>query len=374
MSAEPIPIFTDHQDFYVPTFQVKVGGKAQGQQVIRDIIQVTYKDNIAELDTFDITINNWDAETRAFKYSDDDLFDPGKEVELWMGYMGKDSLRLMVRGQITGLHPSFPSGGGSTLAVSGLNLLHKLRSDKVSHAYVKMTDTAIAKEIAGRLGIELKPNPAQNEPVYDYVLQSNELDIMFLMHRARRAGYELYVEEEGADGHSNPPKLVFGVSEAVKQPTYELAYGRSLIEFKPELTTVDQVAEVTVRSWDPVNKVAIEETAKRSEIGIKGVGAAGNQNAIEQSFKQRREIVATTPVNTKAEAKAMALQALTDNAKELVKATASTVGLPDLRAGSIVQIDGAGKRFSGRYFVTATTHTFGDSGYTTQFECRREEV
>jgi phage protein D len=373
MAAEPIPIFTD-QDFYVPTFQVKVGGKAQGQQVIRDILQVTYKDNIAELDTFDITINNWDAETRAFKYSDDDLFDPGKEVELWMGYMGKDSLRLMVRGEITGLHPSFPSGGGSTLAVSGLNLLHKLRRKKISHAYVDKTDAQIAQIIADRLGIELKVHPAQVQPKYGYVLQSNELDIMFLMHRARQAGYELYVEEDGADGHSNPPKLVFGVSEAVKQPTYELEYGRSLIEFKPELTTVDQVAEVTVRSWDPVNKVAIEETAKRSEIGIKGVGAAGNQDAIEESFKQRREIVATTPVNTKAEAKAMALQALTDNAKELVRATASTIGLPDLRAGSIVKIDGAGKRFSGRYFVTATTHTFGDSGYTTQFECRREEV
>jgi phage protein D len=57
----------------------------------------------------------------------------------------------------------------------------------------------------------------------------------------------------------------------------------------------------------------------------------------------------------------------------MVKASGSTVGLPDLRAGSVVMIDGAGKRFSGRYFVTATTHAIGDGGYTTQFECRREE-
>jgi phage protein D len=50
------------------------------------------------------------------------------------------------------------------------------------------------------------------------------------------------------------------------------------------------------------------------------------------------------------------------------------VGLPDLRAGSVVYIDGLGERFSGRYFVTSTTHAISDSGYTTQFECRREEV
>ena len=39
-----------------------------------------------------------------------------------------------------------------------------------------------------------------------------------------------------------------------------------------------------------------------------------------------------------------------------------------------MNIDGVGTRFSGRYFVTSTTHTIGDSGYTTQFECRREEL
>jgi phage protein D len=50
------------------------------------------------------------------------------------------------------------------------------------------------------------------------------------------------------------------------------------------------------------------------------------------------------------------------------------VGLPDLRTGCVVQISGVGKRFSGRYFVTGTTHTIGDGGYTTRFECRREEL
>ncbi len=58
----------------------------------------------------------------------------------------------------------------------------------------------------------------------------------------------------------------------------------------------------------------------------------------------------------------------------MVKATGSVPGLPDIRAGTVLEIDGVGDRFSGRYFVVSTTHTIGDSGYTTQFECRREEV
>lgn len=372
-STASIPIYQG-QDFYVPYFEVKVAGRPQGQDVIRDIMQVSYKDNIQEIDSFDITINNWDADARDFKYSDGDLFDPGKELELWMGYYGKSTLRLMVHGQITALHPSFPSGGASTLAISGLNLLHKLRTKQESHAYENKTDSDIAREIAGRLGIDLVTGTETGETQYQYLFQDNQYDIIFLMERARRIGYDLYVEEQQQNGQATQSILHFERSVDIKRVTYKLSYGRSLIEFKPDLTTANQVSEVTVRGWDPVNKKKIEVTAKRSDLAIKGVGSAGNQAVIDQSFTQKKEIVATKPIESEAEAKIMATQTLESIAKDMLKGSGSIVGLPDLRAGSIVEIDGLGTRFSGRYFVTATTHAIGDSGYTTQFECRREEL
>ena len=135
------------------------------------------------------------------------------------------------------------------------------------------------------------------------------------------------------------------------------------------------MGEVTVRGWDAAKKEKIEQTAKRSDIAIKGgVGPKGNQDAIEQSFNQRKEIVATKPIESVAEAKTLAVRILEENAKDMVKGSGSAVGLPDLRAGSVVQVDGLGARFIGRHFVTSTTHTIGDGGYTTQFECRREEL
>jgi phage protein D len=80
------------------------------------------------------------------------------------------------------------------------------------------------------------------------------------------------------------------------------------------------------------------------------------------------------PVHTKQEAETLARRTLENNAKEMVKGSGSVVGLPDLRAGAAVSIVGVGTRFDGRYFVTSTTHTIGDGGYTTRFECRREDV
>ncbi|MBI3785376.1 MAG: phage late control D family protein [Deltaproteobacteria bacterium] len=367
-----IPIY-EGQDFYVPYFEVKLQERALAKDVVRDILQVTYKDNIEEIDSFEISINNWDAHKRRFKYVDEQLFDPGKKIELWMGYYGQDRLRLMLKGEITSLRPAFPAGGQPTLAISGLNVLHRLRTKQESQAYERLTDSGIAKQIGGRLGIAVR-TAGTNEEEYPYLFQDNQYDIVFLMERARRIGYDLLVEEKGEGGRSEETSLYFGPSDTVQHTTYRLTYGRSLIEFQPTLTTANQVGEVTVRGWDPVHKKKIEVTVKRSELSTRGVGERGGQAAIEQSFNQKKEIVATKPVHSEQEAKTLAKETLERIAKDMVKGSGSTVGLPDLRAGTVVEIDGLGDRFSGRYFVTATSHAIGDSGYTTQFECRREET
>ena len=55
-------------DFYVPRFEIKIAGANLPQNVLRDVMQVTYKDSVKEIDSFEITVNNWDAEKREFKY------------------------------------------------------------------------------------------------------------------------------------------------------------------------------------------------------------------------------------------------------------------------------------------------------------------
>jgi phage protein D len=373
------------RDFYVPTFAVKLRGRELEDDVVRDILQVSYRDNIKEIDSFEITINNWDAEKRDFKYIDQDLFDPGKELELWMGYFGQD-LQLMIKGQITSLRPSFPSAGQPTLAISGLNVIHRFRTDQKTFSYTNKTDSQIAKIVGDRLKIKVNTDPDARETPYEYVFQDNQYDIIFLMERARQVGYDLFVIEKTTGGKTTS-ELYFGPSNKIKAVTYQLSFARyrirerdeagklfPLIDFKPELSTAQQVSEVTVKGWNSKTGKAISQTAKRSDIKTKGVGAKGGQAAIEKSFSERKEIITDRPVSTDAEAKKLAIASLDMIAKEMVKGNGATIGLPELRAGGVVEMDGMGKRFSGRYFLTATTHAIGDGGYTTNFECRREEV
>jgi phage protein D len=368
--ADPIPIYRG-QDFWVPQFKVTLQGRSLDPMVINDILSVEYRDDVDEIDSFKIVVNNWDPQARSFRYSDGDLFVPGARLDLEMGYREGSALRKLVSGEITELSPTFPAGGRPVLNISGLNILHRLRTRQENFVYENKTDSDIAREVAARLQIPIRVGRnAPAEQPNEYILQHNQYDIIFLIGRARNAGYELLVEEQ--DGE---PSLYFGPSETIAaRPVYELVYGRSLIDFQPTLTTANQVGEVVIRSWDPIQKQPIEGTAKRSDLATQGVGQAGSQHLIDRSFDRRQEVIADEPVRNKAEADSLARAHLERIAKEMVTASSSIVGLPDLRAGGIVAIKGVGTRFSGRYFITKTTHAIGDGGYTTRFDCRREEL
>jgi phage protein D len=380
------------QDFYVPSFEVIVDGKEIKPQVIRDILSVTYRDSLTEIDSFEITINNWDAEKREFKYSNGPLFDPGGQIELWMGYLGqkgsKGGLKKMLTGEITSLRPSFPAQGQPTLVVSGLNLLHRLRDKQISRSYVGKTDNQILEEIKKRLKVKIEVEQQNNtlNKDYPYLFQENMYDIVFLLIRAHRIGYELFVDEEAAKalmrpvnvnqraskGSGRPAKLVFKPSTDVSTKVFDLKYGLTLIEFSPELTTAEQVGKVTVKGWDAVRKEPISETVTRDHLKTRVVKKK-NEKKLEDAIANREEVITNKPVNSKGEAKELAKQTLQRIAKDILKGSGSVVGLPELRTGCVLRLDGMGWRFGGRYFVTGTTHTIGDGGYTTRFECRLEE-
>jgi phage protein D len=383
--------------FYVPRFEIKIAGASLPRDVLRDVMQVTYTDSIKDIDTFELTVNNWDVDKKQFKYVGAEtpesvkknplhnLFSPtGHEVDVLMGY-GANPLTLMLRGNFTTMEPNFPSSGGSTLSVRGLNILHKLRTTRHTFKWENQKPSDIAKGFPNLpsdskeqngmrfpLDVDTEGNDTAHEPTIEYIAQSNEWDIAFLLTLARRVGYVIFVkEEEKVGGTVKERKLYFGPSDgnhpAVRPTTYELKWGLSLIDFKPTLATANQVNSVTVSGWDRGTKQPIRETATINQLKVNG--------DLHKSFEanKREEQVADEAMFTKDEAKARALNLLKDRNKDVVTTSGTCIGLPQLRAGQYVIIGSLGSRFSGQYFVTDTTHTIGDGGYITKFNARREE-
>jgi phage protein D len=385
--------------FYVPQFEVRIEGVGLPRNVLRDVVGCTYKDSIEAIDSFELTVNNWDADHNTFKYvgsetretlegSDSEshvhrLFEPcNKEVQIHMGYAG--NLRRMLTGTFTTMEPSFSSGGAPTLNVRGLNVMHQLRRRQYTTTWRNKKYSEIAEDISSRRGPDgerrfplriVTDEAAKNrEPIIPYMAERNQYDLDFLLARARERDYVLVVCEGDEER-----ELYFGPSQGApcrRDVTFELAWGKSLIDFRPTLTTANQIKSVTVRGWNRRNGQPISETVSLDDersLRYCGIPNRDLHRLLMDRCDPREERTVDEPVFTVQQARRRACALLRSRLKDLVKASGTTVGLPDLRAGQKIRIGNIGARFSGTYFLTETTHTINESGYVTRFQARRED-
>lgn len=409
-------------DFYVPAYRVSLKDKGQPingspqAYIARDIVSVTFHDSLTDVDSVDLVVNNWDPGERVnnqavqgkFRYHNTDLFDPWQDIEVSMGYyrQGKADLKQMLVGQIASMAPTFPASGGSTLTVRALSLLQRFRiKPKTLQFLPTKTDSEIAeqivkdinadaKKILPKINFQIPPTEVAanktNEKPVGYLEMHNQYPIVFLQQRSRDIGYDITIEDsvDETTGIRNVI-LHYRSSASVPRPTYALQWGKNLISFQPTLQTARQVNAVTVKGWNVQTKKPISETATRAGLvkDNQKVIAPEDLSVNDKSGTDAVEIIVDRGFKNPQEAKSVALKTLRQLAQGLVTAKGKTIGLPELRAGSKVNIyiapldlDSTGRnppppltdRFSGVYQVTETTHTISDSGYTTDFSCRME--
>jgi phage protein D len=422
MSAPPLT-FTPVRDtsaldrvngFYVPRARITVGDIE-----IEGIRSVTYTDSVNDeknaLDHFEFTVNNWDPDTRRHRYIGSEtqqqlqgadraeltLFEPStKEVAVELGY-GSD-LSLFMVGVITNMQPRFPSSGGPTLSVSGVNTLYQLRDKQYTWTWENKTDSEVAKDLAinprGSQGkfpyrIHVRNDYASAEEKLVYLAQQNQYDIDFLFRRAREHGYTIITFDVKPETGPAVKHLYFGpvdhfpqdlppdirdkigdstrrrAIDAESSVSYRLTWGQSLIEITPTVSTNLQVHSVIVHGWDRRAKKPFTVEIKYDD---KRLGLPKEMQRIIAQTPASSETITDEPVFSKKEAEQKALGVMRNQQKLMVTVKGKTIGLPDLRAGKYIELAELGARLSGRYLVTATTHTLDSSGYTTSFDARLE--
>ncbi|HKE25411.1 MAG TPA: hypothetical protein VKB88_23795 [Bryobacteraceae bacterium] len=396
-------------DFYVPACRVLLKGKLvpELQQYIQS---VTFHDSLTDVDSVDLVVDNWNpgipvagqAVKGSFRFHNTNTFDPWQDIEVFMGYYrnGKDALEQMMVGEIVSMSPSFPASGPSTLSVRALDMLHQFRTQQKTRQFHDITDSEIAQKIVNDINEDVKKKLQNIEIVMDpkevsankahedkvpFLEMHNQYPIVFLIQRSRDIGYDISIKDK-TDKTTKKRTVTFHYrsSASVLRPAYVLEWGKSLISFQPTLQTAKQVNSITVKGWNVQTKQPISETATRADLVAKGekVIAPEDLGVTENTLSQKLEIVADRGFKNPQDAKRTAEKTLRQLAQGLVVAKGKTIGLPDLRAGSKVNIylypskspppPPPKDRFSGTYQVTETTHTFNEGGYTTDFTARME--
>lgn len=347
------------QSKLVPDFHMRVKGNDLSAKAIADISAISVYESLAMPGMFVLRLINWDEGKLQMTWSDDALFSEGNEVEIRLGYV--DQLKTVLLGEITGLEPEFCAGEIPMLIVRGYDRRQRLMRGQKVRSFVNMKDSEIAQKIAGEAG--LSADVQDSKVMLEYVLQHNQTDLEFIQERAWRIGYEVFVDNK---------TLVFSPRQLSQKEILTLSPDENLLEFHPRLTTLSQVEKMEVRSWNSKEKRII---VGRAAIGMESAKLGGSTSGPEISkriFGQSSSTIVDWPVSSQAEADGIALGSFNEMALSYISGDGVCVGQADLRAGTVVRVDGMGKRFSGLYYVTSVTHSYDPiQGYHSAFTYRR---
>jgi Bacteriophage probable baseplate hub protein len=353
---------TDQQIRLSAAFKVSVDGAALPDDAVADLVSASVHDDVEHPSAFSFTLNNWDAQKIDMKWSDDETFKVGKEIEISMGPVGQ--MTSLISGEITGLELDVHVARAPQLIVRGYDRAHRLARGRHTMSFTNVTDSDLATQIAGNNG--LTPEVEKTSVIHAYILQHDQTDADFLRERARRIGFETFVRAKN---------LVFRPRKYDGDSKVVLSQETGLLEFYPYLSTMRQAGKIELRSWDPKNKSTWIGSASSGDEGAKMGGQTAGVAAAKQAFGDACISSAVHPAGSQAEVDKQAKGRLQEMALGYITAQGGSMGRPDLRAGSLVKIEGMGKRFSGLYYLTSTTHTYSPLlGYRTTFQARRNSV
>jgi uncharacterized protein len=383
--------FIADRAFFAPAFRIRLNGQEAGREVIADVLEMSFTDDLASIGSFEFVLHDWDSARRRPRYSspwDENgqlltlseggppvpVFEPGAKVSLFMGYVEEGDLPLIMEGEVVSLSPSFPASGAPTCRVRALDSFQRgLQKIRVEGNY-----SGTAREIVDRLcrenDITVRWSPLDSEGAAEEDADIEGVLYDEIQKRAQAYGLSMLTVPPASEGEA-PTLFLAAPAADTSPPVADFTWGRTLASFTPVLSAAGQVGEVVVR-WgdaDARGDGRIEVSRSWSDIGLSAtaLGPAG-QADINTAVRGLREVIKPSNVRTEEDAEREALGYLRRLAATLITGNGSSIGLPTLRAGKTVTLAGLGARFDGLWRLTQTTHAIGGNGYTTTFQARKE--
>jgi phage protein D len=248
-----------------------------------------------------------------------------------------------------------------------------LHGSNNTRSFQNVTDKDIAEKIGQALNLQVEADDPGVQ--IEYIMQPCQTDLNFLRERARKLHYEILVTDK---------KLIFRKSQESMDKTYTLVFAQAqmavatgtnilpLTTFSLKVNAKAPPTKVQSRAWDPATKQAIVSEATSSDQTSKMGGSEAGGDFPSNAFGNDRTLVhVDTPFASQAECDEHAKASYNNHAMKLVTGTAETIGVPDLRAGTVIQMLGVGPRFEGYYIIDQATHNIGGDGYKTSLMLKR---
>jgi|GEM_PF-5379820 len=338
---------TRWDSFYTPTFAISVDGGATFSTAQGRVSSVSVRTAIDRANRVSFSVAGvYDPSAGDFTGLADAGLTEGSGLTVRLGY-GSDP-ELVMTGEITAVKPNFPDGGPPTVDVVGHDYRYAMSQSSGDESWDESSVTAATRSIANRYGfrrVDIGSGGPGGQGASDLELErlvkDATSDFDFLTALTERFDYEMF-SEAGVLRFRRPTRPA--------SPTVALTYGRGLRSFQPgSRSGKSNVGTVEHRGVNHYTGESVSGSSQRADgDGEKLLMKAAMESDTEA---QRRSAAQSTALDRER------------------RSTATTLGLPDLRIGEWVHLDGlgsvGGQSFDGPYYLLEVDHTLGESGYTT---------
>lgn len=328
----------------VPSFTLKIDGSRVPPEREADIKEIIVFEKTDAPSRFEIKVNN-----EGFRWTDSDDCAVGSEIKLSIGY--KDALQEIIVGDVTGIRANMRFGEANIATYIGYSKSHRLLRGRKSRAFTEMSVTDIVQQIASDAGMQ---SDVENiSKVRKFTLQKDITDFNYLMSLAERYGCTITDVDN---------KLTFKRQVANSGEDVVVEYNKTLIEFYPTTDLNSLITEVEVRGWDRAQHQSIRGTKTHSDASSDG------GKLVEDSFGAANSALLDIRVEDISEAEQLALDHMTINGRNYITGYGVSLGDPNIRADSIIKVEGIAERYKGKYYVFAAKHKLEIGvGYSTTF-------
>lgn len=356
------------------TYTLSIAGVPAGEDLLQAIRQIEVEDHadMADMLRLQVVIGVKDG-CSGWRFMDDNLFERLANIRIAVA-VGSGKAETLIDAHVIETNATFANQPGSSiLNVVAMDSTVLMNLEERVKAWPNMADSDVANSIFSSSEYQFTPildATSWRRQENDQTMIQRGTDIQFLQQLARRNGFEVYVETNAAtgcvEGHFHAPRLKLppqGVlSVNMRDATNVNSFNARFDMLRPAAA---QATNLDVESREN----------QQSEVLSSRLPALGRETALT-SQRQRRVLPSRTGLTRTGELQAYA-QAVADQSALAITAEGelNTVAYGGLmRAKRPILVRGAGRQFSGTYYVERVHHVLTPDSYRQNFTLRRNAV
>ena len=320
---------------------------------IYEVLSVTVTQEVNRVPTARVVLRDGEAAEETFAASEGSDLIPGKELEIALGYDGHN--KTIFKGLIVKHSLKVGANGDSRLILECKDAVTKLTIGRHSRYFNEVTDSdAIAQIIGSYSGISQDVESTKGE--HPEIVQYYATDWDFILSRSQMNG-QIVLAETG--------KLKVKAPSTSGSPLITLTYGVNLLEFEAEMDARSQYKAVKAKAWSYTDQALVEVEGTEPTVNKQGNLSGENlANAIALNAWELRHSGRIQEPELQAWADAQLLKSRLAKIQGRVK----TIGYPDAKPDTLIELKGVGKRFNGLAYVSGIRHELNGGAWYTHMQ------